>query len=1143
MRISERTNSSGEAIVVLKNGNELRKWTEHQILQVNPSVIRCTTYVVRRLGLRWLAGLSNERKIEVRVLCDSGQANVEIAPIVDKLFTTNELEIRVIPTRQGIHTDNSGLFHPKSILLDDTVAIIGSANLTGKALELGPKPYNIELSVGLSGPTTVQTIVKLVKHFETWWDKASPLILKPHNTKREKLILPEYIVFKNRPNWGIAEVQTEGSGLFGEEQWLAVSEILPTDPERRHARIRVPDKFVESQNPEPWETPASQLASANLSVIKSSKQHFRRLAACWLMAENRQGQLDSLPVLELRHQTSLVEFLSGTDAPRKVLIADEVGLGKTVELGMLLARLRAANPELRILYVTQGGLVTNVIEEFINMGFDADQIFVFANTSLDEKNYPPARLGKKEHDAWVVASLHRLGNRRNADSILKDTEWDVVIADECHRLRMYGSKESSKAQKWFRVVETIVSKHLSKTGRVYFLSGTPHQGNREVFLNLVAMMCGLDRQASQQEKEQELAGRVIYRTKEEIRDWEERPVFPKRDVKEPTYATTPTDYNELLEHIAEYFEWLQTKEKEKKGKQQRALGFVKSHALQYAASSPKAGFAFLLRRLIRYFGDEVEEKKLLHWVELLIPYRQWSANQKPKNLLKELCKSVQENNNKTEDFESGSFVGPKSPKQTRGEEKSRLAGLLNKYAKLLSKPEAKSKFDALMNLLLSYDEPFVVFAQSVDTVYEVKRYVESYDIPCCLIVGGQDPHKRREMIDEFKKPGRLGRRVLVSSSAGGEGINLQISRQLIHFDLPWNPMVLEQRIGRVHRIGTIDTVIVNTILLEGSREADIYVRLMERLFKIVSNLTNNERQQAQYFRRILSGIPLDQLRELYGGSDADQNKAIGDAVAAGQRHVERVDKELHKHRVEELPEDRGLATMEHLIELLELSGKIVRTNQKIKFNKVVFDDNSNSFKGVEEFATRFNINDGRSKDSEKWVVFDREVAVHAPSVERENSGGIDHPIVSLAIQSMKTPKNIDDFKSLTLGVGVFDREYLEYFANGRLEPVIILSYISARLSGYYYFDHDLHVFALSPLNSTVEKIERRDSELIEKIIWDNVKYDGPRLTCPALKPEFIERLVDEDARIRQELKLGLQDENGHWIGAVWPIAATVLKPN
>ena len=125
--------------------------------------------------------------------------------------------------------------------------------------------------------------------------------------------------------------------------------------------------------------------------IEHTKEHFWRLAAYWLQAENRQGQLDSLPVLQLRHQTSLVEYLSHPDAPREVLIADEVGLGKTVELGLLLARLRAANAKLRILYVTLGGLVTNVVDEFKNMGLTDS--WVFANSALDETKYPVGAFG------------------------------------------------------------------------------------------------------------------------------------------------------------------------------------------------------------------------------------------------------------------------------------------------------------------------------------------------------------------------------------------------------------------------------------------------------------------------------------------------------------------------------------------------------------------------------------------------------------------------------------------------------------------------------------------------------------------------------------------------------------------------------
>ncbi len=945
---------------------------------------------------------------------------------------------------------------------------------------------------------------------------------------------PEYVVFRGRPDWGIAQVQTEGSGLFGQEQWLAVSDISPNDPERRSARVKVPDSFVESIQPEPWETPAVQVA-AEASVIEHTAEHFLRLAAYWLHAENRQGQLDSLPVLQLRHQTSLVEYLSRPGAPREVLIADEVGLGKTVELGLLLARFRAADPRLRILYVTPGGLVTNVVDEFKNMGLD--NLWVFGNSSLDEQKYPPARLGRGEHDPWVIASLHRLGFGANADTQLEATKWDVVIADECHRLRMYGRGDNQTAQKWFRLVERIVNNHLSEDGRVYFLSGTPHQGNREVFLNLVSMMCRLGRQATERDQERALAGRVIYRTKEEVRDWDDRPVFPKRDIRTPLYADNPPEYNSLLDDIAKFFDWLQSNGG---GSQGRALGFVKSHALQYAASSPKAGFAFLLRRLLRHFED-YPEKTLLEWVELLIPYRHWPSTQKPQSLLRELRKSVADSESENEDDDSGDSVGPGGSAQFREEEKTRLGRLLRRYASLLSKPEADAKFEVLMERLLSCEEPFVVFAQSVDTVYEVKRYVERQGIPCCLIVGGQDPSERRRIIDQFTSSDRLGRRVLVSSSAGGEGINLQIARRLIHFDLPWNPMVLEQRIGRVHRIGTVDTVVVDTILLKDSREADIYHRLMERLLTIVTDLSEDEAQQAQYFRRIMAGIPLETLRELFGGEVGDETMAIGSAVEAGRDHVEQVDAELRQHRVAELPEDRGRSTMKHLIELLERSGSIERTSRSVEYSRVIFDEESQEFRAIRDSATRFELKDGRRQTPERWLVFDREAATRAPAVARENSGGIDHPIVGLGLQSIRTPKSVDGMGSLAVGVGVFDREYLELFSDGE-EPVIILSYVTARLVGDYYFDHELHLFAIAASNPTVEELGRKDGELVEQIVWDNLRYDGSRLACPILSPALTARLVEEDARIQEELGEDRREESGRWVGAVWPVGATVLVP-
>ena len=235
--------------------------------------------------------------------------------------------------------------------------------------------------------------------------------------------------------------------------------------------------------------------------------------------------------------------------------------------------------------------------------------------------------------------------------------------------------------------------------------------------------------------------------------------------------------------------------------------------------------------------------------------------------------------------------------------------------------------------------------------------------------------------------------------------------------------------------------------------------------------------------------------------------------------------------------------MEHLIALLERSGRIERTSESVTYSQVAFEDESQGFRAVRRSARRFVLRDGRRRAPERWMVFDREAATRSPSVSRENSGGIDHPIVAIALQFIRTPEVVDGIKSLAVGVGVFGREYLELFSDGRDEPVVILSYVSARLVGDYYFDHELHLFAVSESNPTVERLGREDGELVERIVWDNLRYQGSRLACPELGADFTARLVEEDVRIREELGEDMREEGGRWVGAVWPVAATVLIPH
>ena len=317
-------------------------------------------------------------------------------------------------------------------------------------------------------------------------------------------------------------------------------------------------------------------------------------------------------------------------------------------------------------------------------------------------------------------------------------------------------------------------------------------------------------------------------------------------------------------------------------------------------------------------------------------------------------------------------------------------------------------------------------------------------------------------------------------------------------------MVLEQRIGRVHRIGTIDEIIVDTILLKDSREADIYLRLTERLSTIVNDLAENEMLRAEYFRRIMAGIPLDILWDLFSGQ-IDGDVAIGEAVEKGKQQVEQVDEELRHHRVATLPEEKGRASMEHLVELLKESGKITKLKAPVDYNKVRYDQATDSFQAKEGYASRYRIADGQRKEKNPWVVFDREAAARSPDVNRNKSGGINHPLIAIALQTLRSAENIDDMSRLALGLGTYDdKEFFACFSDNADEPVVLLSYLVAHLRDEHFFNHELRLFALSPSNPKSEELKRTgDGELVEAIIWTNLRKDSAELPCPDLNQNFL----------------------------------------
>jgi SNF2 family DNA or RNA helicase len=186
----------------------------------------------------------------------------------------------------------------------------------------------------------------------------------------------------------------------------------------------------------------------------------------------------------------------------------------------------------------------------------------------------------------------------------------------------------------------------------------------------------------------------------------------------------------------------------------------------------------------------------------------------------------------------------------------------------------------LQKLLNDVQEPVVVFSQAVDTVYELEQRLKEAGVEVYRLTGDM-PFEARTPVTQAFRTSNTPRRVLISSAAGGVGINLQVARRVIHFDLPWNPMALEQRVGRVHRIGSVQTIIVDTILLRGSREAAVFERITQRLQDIVLDLAKDPVQREALFRRILASLDPESLRDLFSGArDLDY---VGEAVEQGRR--------------------------------------------------------------------------------------------------------------------------------------------------------------------------------------------------------------------------------------------------------------------
>lgn len=558
------------------------------------------------------------------------------------------------------------------------------------------------------------------------------------------------------------------------------------------------------------------------------------------------AKIDLLP-----HQVVLTHRIA-TASPRRFLVADEVGLGKTIETALLLRELASRGELNRALMVVPAGLVNNwhrELNEVFNLNFE---VFGSEGDVTDRKSNAFAK-----HDR-LIASVDTLKLRPRVKRLQDAPPWDLVVFDEAHHLSAY--KRGSKVEKTenYRLAEVL----KAHTRDLILLSATPHQGDHFRFWMLAQLLDPtLFRSPDDMVENRHRLNTVIFRrTKADACRPDGTTLFARRWVHTESFVMSEPErafYNDLQVYLMDGFALAK-----RQGSQGRALGFVMTIFQKIAASSFAAVHRTLRRRLIALAVQEgllhdgdldidardaafAEAKELIRREYDLGDDRMGSfeADRILADLKRRLLKKMSE---EELDLASSEYASETVTTHAEDaaisavsvalpEERQRIRQLLEKFPKQL-----ETKVEKLIHALGTLwrqdpNERVVVFATYLGSVEMLGEEIDrAYPGQGVVVLKGGDHGSKVAAEKRFKQAN--GPKVLICTAAGREGINLQHARVLFNFDLPWNPMDLEQRIGRIHRYGQRHTAQVYNLVLSDTIEGKIFLLLDDKLKEIAKAL-------------------------------------------------------------------------------------------------------------------------------------------------------------------------------------------------------------------------------------------------------------------------------------------------------------------
>ena len=532
-------------------------------------------------------------------------------------------------------------------------------------------------------------------------------------------------------------------------------------------------------------------------------------------------------VIPLPHQIHALSRAISGDRVR-YLLADEVGLGKTIEAGLVMRELKLRGLVRRILVVSPKGIATQWVAEMQTHFNEQFQLVLGDDIGTLQRLAPQfGKSADQRSSAWsmfdqVIVSLDsvkpmdkRRGwtaervaeyNRSRFEDLIT-AGWDLVVVDEAHRLG--GSTD--------QVARYKLGKGLAEAAPyVLLLSATPHQGKTDAFHRLMNLLDDDAFPDMDSVSRERVAPYVIRTEKRKAIDADGKPLFkPRRTQMAPVAWESRHHLQQLLyEAVTDYVrEGYNQALREKK----RHIGFLMILMQRLVVSSTRAIRTTLERRLAAL--KEGEQQASLRLAEL---ENGTEGSESPDDEMAELY-----------DMDGQELLDEllKSHVSALQSEGSHVETLLDAAVRCeQAGPDAKAEalIEWIYELQAEENEPdlkVLIFTEFVPTQQMLKEFLEARGISVVTLNGSMAMEERGAAQDAFRK----SHRVLVSTDAGGEGLNLQFAHVIINYDIPWNPMRLEQRIGRVDRIGQPKKVRAINFVFEDSVEFRVREVLEQKL--------------------------------------------------------------------------------------------------------------------------------------------------------------------------------------------------------------------------------------------------------------------------------------------------------------------------